>query len=56
MGERNEILCKIYLYPPTNELNEIENTCTFYHVDSVEQRIGSLDDLINSDCPEYQHH
>ncbi|OXM17066.1 nucleoside 2-deoxyribosyltransferase [Paenibacillus herberti] len=39
---------KICLYSSTNELNEIGNTCTFYHVDSVEQRIGSLEDLINS--------
>ncbi|MGG4130493.1 nucleoside 2-deoxyribosyltransferase [Paenibacillus illinoisensis] len=45
---------RIYLYSSTNELNEIESTCTFYHVDSVEQRIGSLDDLINSICLENQ--
>ncbi|NOU88198.1 group-specific protein [Paenibacillus sp. LMG 31460] len=47
---------KIYLYSSTNELNEIGSTCTFYHVDSVEQRIGSLGDLINSVCLEYRHH
>lgn len=47
---------KIYLYSSTNDLNEIGNTCTFYHVDSVEQRIGSLDDLIHSVCLEYQYH
>ncbi|WP_336770860.1 nucleoside 2-deoxyribosyltransferase [Paenibacillus sp. MMO-58] len=46
---------KIYLYSSTNDLNKIGNTCTFYHVDSVEQRIGSLDDLINSICLEYQY-
>lgn len=45
---------KIYLYSLTNELNEIGKTCTFYHVDSVEQRIGSLENLINSVCLEYQ--
>ncbi|NOU80354.1 group-specific protein [Paenibacillus sp. LMG 31459] len=44
---------KIYLYSLTNELNEIGKTCTFYHVDSVQQRIGSLEDLINSVCLEY---
>lgn len=45
---------KIYLYSSTNELNDIESTCSFYHVDSVEQRIGSLDDLISSICLKYQ--
>ncbi|TBL68322.1 nucleoside 2-deoxyribosyltransferase [Paenibacillus thalictri] len=44
---------KIYLHSTTNELNELENTCTFYHVDAVEQRMGSIDDLINSVCLEY---
>jgi nucleoside 2-deoxyribosyltransferase len=47
---------KIHLYSSTNELNEIKNTCSFYHVDSVEQKIGSLADLINSVCFEYKHH
>lgn len=47
---------KIYLYSSTNELNEIENTCTFYHVDSVEQRIGSLEELINSVRLDFQDH
>ncbi|NOU83169.1 group-specific protein [Paenibacillus sp. LMG 31459] len=47
---------KIYLYSSTNELNELGNTCTFYHVDSVEQQIGSLGDLINSVCLKYQSH
>lgn len=47
---------KIYLYSSTNELNEIGNTCTFYHVDSVEQRIGSLEELINSVRLDNQDH
>ncbi|NOU73613.1 group-specific protein [Paenibacillus sp. LMG 31458] len=47
---------KIYLYSSTNELNEIGNTCTFYHVDSVEQRIGSLEELINSVRLDFQDH
>ncbi|WP_138751238.1 group-specific protein [Paenibacillus sinopodophylli] len=46
----------LYLYSSTNEMNEIENTCTFYHIDSVKQRIGSIDDLINSVCFDYKHH
>ncbi|MDU0204908.1 nucleoside 2-deoxyribosyltransferase [Paenibacillus sp. GCM10012304] len=45
---------KIYLYSSTNELNEIGNTCTFYHVDSVEQQIGTIDNLINFISLEYQ--
>ncbi|OMF37561.1 group-specific protein [Paenibacillus sp. FSL H8-0548] len=47
---------KIYLYSSTNELNEIGNTCTFYHVEAVQQSIGLLDDLINWVCLDYQHH
>ncbi|TLS51705.1 group-specific protein [Paenibacillus antri] len=44
---------KIYLYSPTNEINEIGTTSTFYHVDQVEQSTGSLDNLINSVCQNY---
>lgn len=47
---------KIYLYSSTNELNVIGNTCAFYHVKSVQQSIGSLEDLIDSVCLDYQHH
>ncbi|MEK3724136.1 nucleoside 2-deoxyribosyltransferase [Paenibacillus sp. FSL H8-0034] len=37
---------KIYLYSPTHEINDIGTTSTFYHLDEVEQCIGSLEDLI----------
>lgn len=47
---------KIYLYSSTHELNDFGNTCTFYHVEAVEQSIGSLDELINSVCLAYQQH
>ena len=45
---------KIYLYSSTHEINEIGTTCTFYHVNEIEQIIGSLQDLIDSVCFSYQ--
>ncbi|MOA47924.1 hypothetical protein D3C78_1706040 [compost metagenome] len=47
---------KIYIYSSTHEINDIGTTCTFYHVDEVEQIIGSLEELINSVCLSCQHH
>jgi hypothetical protein len=39
---------KIYLYSSTHEINDIGTTSTFYHLDEVEQCIGSLEDLIST--------
>lgn len=39
---------KIYLYSSTHEINDIGKTTTFYHLDEVEQCIGSLEDLIST--------
>lgn len=39
---------KIYLYSSTHEINDIRTTSTFYHLEEVEQCIGSLEDLISS--------
>lgn len=38
---------KIYLYSSTHEINDIGTTSTFYHLEEVEQCIGSLEDLIS---------
>jgi hypothetical protein len=38
---------KIYLYSSTHEINDIDRTSTFYHLDEVEQCIGSLKELIS---------
>ncbi|MDQ0888577.1 nucleoside 2-deoxyribosyltransferase [Paenibacillus sp. V4I9] len=39
---------KIYLYSSTHEINDIGTTSTFYHLDEVEQCIGSLEYLIST--------
>ncbi|MBD2870644.1 nucleoside 2-deoxyribosyltransferase [Paenibacillus arenilitoris] len=39
---------KIYLYSPTHDINDFGTTSTFYHLDEVEQCIGSLEDLIST--------
>jgi phosphopantothenate synthetase len=38
---------KIYLYSSTHEINDIGTTSTFYHLEEVEQCIGSMEDLIS---------
>ncbi|OJV62040.1 MAG: group-specific protein [Clostridiales bacterium 38-18] len=37
---------KTYLYSENNELNELDKTSTFYHLEGVIQCIGTLDELI----------
>lgn len=37
---------KVYLYSPTEEVNNVETTSTFYHVPQVEKYIGSVEQLI----------
>ncbi|MDQ0207366.1 group-specific protein [Alkalicoccobacillus murimartini] len=37
---------RIYLYSPTNEVNEIEKTSTFYHVEGVDRYIGEFEDFM----------
>ncbi len=37
---------RIYLYSQNDEVNKIETTSTFYHLDEVEKFIGTIDGLI----------
>lgn len=37
---------KVYLYSPTEEVNNFETTSTFYHLSGVEIFIGTLDDFV----------
>lgn len=37
---------RIYLYSPNEEINNFENTSTFYYLPEVEIVIGSIDDLV----------
>jgi len=37
---------KVYLYSPTEEVNNFETTSTFYHLPEVEIFIGTLDDFV----------
>ncbi|WP_409253832.1 nucleoside 2-deoxyribosyltransferase [Bacillus sp. SCS-153A] len=37
---------KIFLYSPNDEVNDLAETSTFYHLPSVEKCFGSLDDLL----------
>ncbi|WP_246055221.1 nucleoside 2-deoxyribosyltransferase [Pseudalkalibacillus caeni] len=38
---------KIYLYSPNKEIDNIETTSTFYHLEEVEKYIGTVDGLLN---------
>lgn len=38
---------KVYLHSLNGEVNDLENTSTFYHLPEVEKSHGSLDDLLN---------
>ncbi|WP_088104211.1 group-specific protein [Halalkalibacter urbisdiaboli] len=37
---------RIYVYSPSNEVNNVETTSTFYHVPEVKTIIGSIDDIV----------
>ena len=37
---------KTYLYSENNELNDLDKTSTFYHLEGVVQCVGTLDELI----------
>lgn len=37
---------KTYLYSENNELNDLDKTSTFYHLEGVIQCVGTLDELI----------
>lgn len=37
---------RIILYSPTNDINDLELTTTFYHLPEVEKCIGILSDLV----------
>lgn len=39
---------KTYLYSETDELNDLETTSTFYHVDGVCKFSGTVEDLIQT--------
>jgi hypothetical protein len=39
---------KAYLYSRDDEINELETTSTFYHLDGVSQCIGTIEDLIQT--------
>ncbi|RLQ92406.1 group-specific protein [Falsibacillus albus] len=37
---------RIILHSPTNEVNDFENTTTFYHLTEVEKFYGTVDELV----------
>ncbi|MFS0864365.1 nucleoside 2-deoxyribosyltransferase [Fredinandcohnia sp. 179-A 10B2 NHS] len=37
---------KVYLYSPTDEINNVETTSTFYHLPQIEKCVGSVEELI----------
>lgn len=37
---------KVYVYSPTDEVNSLENTTTFYHLPEVRLFIGTLEELV----------
>lgn len=39
---------KVYLYSPNDEINNIETTSTFYHLNEVHKCIGTIQELIET--------
>lgn len=37
---------KIYLYSPSDDINNFETTSTFYHLSNVEKCMGTIEELI----------